>query len=941
MAKNIRTTKNDAKFKNLISRDNNIKSNIAGYDKVTNVYKALTAHLQLMLSGVTYNKLYSQLSNEVMYNKDNFVKMNLKIHKASVELLHKARPVIEKSQYNSSLEMWVTENGIQTKQITDTKPIDIDHPLYNEYKDDPNIVQDVESLDLYNPDKLFVVKQLETLSSKYGLQFVSNPKKDPYQTESQPNVTKPYNVRLSSLLSVRKTGEFKEATSAAFMGPIMESISPSNTAVKDTAYRELNIVDRSCDTKITTKHGEEICGYNLKNRLFILDLDNGVQFKKIVNTLLNSPVIPQEIIVSKGIGATKKGNASLLCYFNKPLNKQERRLLTRAVGCYVARNADVYAFDLKCKGVGCFKNPIRLHNDKMINDVYFDTTAFNSATNQFLALDKETILRWAENEVEQHGDALSEDLCEQIKALNLERSESTLTELKSKIKEKLSQGELTETKCNKYWQPYVAEGERNDTLVVEASLIILGAEQLNSNIMLDPIEGSKQLTLLTADYIRSRYENHDGQMTDKYIQTRFKWAIEEDNNIIRSGEKSARKEYANAYMFMRNMLLKNPKATPFIELYCNAAGIDVPETREDVQTLFSPIPEFIKENVPKTNKFSNRSAQGGIITNQEKSRIKALGEIPRTHNEIFSIIDSINKQQSYKNQYKEFCNKASINHRKKDNEIIFRLYMMANECSEETRALIENAVKNKNTNLDFSTTLTSYIDMFAGIGNFAGNEASDAIAYWSYMLICGMQNKLNNDRIDISSINNMIYSKFGYSDTIRNFIYLITNREDNEYLNKHMSNSKSVSKSVARCMRSNAMNNLATALVSINASKLIEAGEQIDDELYYEAVSGYNKAELGNAAYTISKKFARQNTCMNKIHWEALKAELYKAIKNNKYAKLLAKQYDGMTIEELAEMLIAELIIEIKETKHTLVKSLYSEIIDDITPEVNIETVVA
>lgn len=907
------------------------------------VEQALLGRFLLDVHDLGYHYTIKQLRSEVFENKLRFVPMKLKVCDAILGLTGHKVPQLKKSQYNANLELWETEYGSLISQITETKPIETNHPLYNDYKN-TDFVQDVNSLDLYNPQTLEVVKQLDQEINSYGYNVLSYPKKSAYQQEIATNkAPKQKTLRLSQIMSSRNTKEKIALTTAEFLGWISITLSPKNTRVAEKIYDPVHIADKKHNQKQIIKYGKTRDGYELKARQLIIDVDNGAQIDAILNLFISGkcPIIPQMCVIEKGIGVTKKGNASLIVMFDEPLDSRERKQITRAIKYYIAHELDIYAIDSNCTGIGFFKNPCTLVGDELRRETLY---RFNES-GSFDSVSRELTLAWANKVEEEYSDRLPDNLEQFIVTNHLKYSNLTLTEISEKYADEIAQMVINKP-SSKLWQDVVHEGERNDTLIKEESTLVLCAEMMSALDTLNVLDAPKAMTNMFGDYIRSRYDNHDSQMTDNYIMSRFKWCIEKDAHVITNGGENDRKSYANAYMATRNALINNPSSIPFLEYYCEANNLPIPTNREQVRAMLKDVPEFVK-NLTQYNAnphYSYRGKQESTISNQIKRLTVALSQCKASFEQLIEAATSVNIKDTISNRYRQFCKKIGINYVKKDNRILWLIATLASECN---NSKLPNKKNKDNT---FVGTLTSYIDLFAGINNFQGSDAASTIAYWTKQLLEGMFSlikSLNSDNItyesligiEMSFVKNMIYDDWGYCDTIRNFLYVLTNKEDSETIYTAIENkrSKEVSAVIARFFQNHVMNNLATALVSQNVRTLIDNGVSIPDRLYYEAVNGYDREELDKAIYSISKSFCNNAKKMTKAAWNNMKSQLREVFKKNEYTQLLEKVYDGMSIDEIAEMLLNELTKTIVTTDNITLRNLYSEIIDEIAAEAGID----
>lgn len=927
---------------NVMSQDWQL-SNYPTYYIAGSVEQALLGRFLLDVHNLGYHYTIKQLCNEVFENKLRFVPMKLKVCDAILGLTGHKVPQLKKSQYNANLELWETEYGSLISQIAETRPIETNHPLYNDYKN-TNFVQDVNSLDLYNPQTLEVVKQLDQLINSFGYNVLSYPKKSAYQQEIATNrAPKNQTLRLSQIMTSRNTKEKIALTTTEFLGFIVNTTSPKNIRVAERTYDPVHIADKNHNQKQIIKYGKTRDGYELKARQLIIDVDNGAQIDAILNLFISGkcPIIPQMCVIEKGIGVTKKGNASFIVMFDEPLDGHERKQITRAIKYYIAHELDIYAIDSNCTGIGFFKNPCTLVGDELRRETLF---RFNDS-NSFDSVSKKVTLAWADKVEEEYSNCLPDNLEQFIVTKQLKYSNSTLTEISEKYADELAQMVINKP-SSKLWQDVVHEGERNDILIKEESTLVLCAEMMSASGTLNALDAPKTMTNMFGDYIRSRYDNHDYQMTDNYIRSRFKWCIEKDNRIITNGNENDRKSYANAYMAIRNSMMNNPSSIPFLEYFCEANNLPVPTNREQVRAMLKDIPEFVKNlaQYDANPRYSYRSKQESTISNQIKRLTIAISQCSASFEEIIEAAASVNSQGTISSRYKQFCKKIDVNYAKKDNRIIWLFATLASECNSSK---ISNKRNKDNT---FVGTLTSYIDLFAGINNFHGSDAANTIAYWTKQLLEGIFNlikSLNSDNITYDSLNgikmnfvkDMIYDDWGYCDTIRNFLYVLTNKEDSETIYTAIENKRSneVSALIAKFFQNHVMNNLATALVSQNIRTLIDNDVNIPDKLYYEAVNGYDSEELDKAIYSISRSFCNHTKKMTKSAWNKLKSELKEVFKNNEYAQLLEKVYDGMSIDEIAEMLLNELAKTIVTTDNITLRNLYSEIIDEIAAEAGID----
>ena len=94
--------------------------------------------------------------------------------------------------------------------------------------------------------------------------------------------------------------------------------------------------------------------YYLEDCIVYVDLDNGVQFHKFMHWILNKhpELAPHKIIAEKYNHLKKKGNASLVYYFDEPLTNEEAKSIQKGIFSLYAKECNVLLGDLNCRNKG-------------------------------------------------------------------------------------------------------------------------------------------------------------------------------------------------------------------------------------------------------------------------------------------------------------------------------------------------------------------------------------------------------------------------------------------------------------------------------------------------------------------------------------------------------------------------------------------------------------
>lgn len=140
----------------------------------------------------------------------------------------------------------------------------------------------------------------------------------------------------------------------------------------------------------------------LENRCIVIDIDNGARIAYILDALNSLELLPHTIITEKGVLGTKKGNTSLVYYFDFALESQDLQDFKEALDLYFYKYSNTAAIDPQCTCKRLHKNPFTMDKDGLTHDVlilnrlesysYKEVSQFiNNIKNKTTASDRSTL----------------------------------------------------------------------------------------------------------------------------------------------------------------------------------------------------------------------------------------------------------------------------------------------------------------------------------------------------------------------------------------------------------------------------------------------------------------------------------------------------------------------------------------------------------------------
>lgn len=401
---------------------------------------------------------------------------------------------------------------------------------------------------LYNPTTHVMFRKDDSLLSKFGMYSM-------YKGDKEPNLEKnldleetPQFISLKQLLTTRKSKQKDIFTGNTFSGQIVQKSS-------NGAFKEVFIYDNTIGIEVFEDDytGKETCGYFAKDTVLVVDIDNGYQIDKIIKAFTTNeiPMTPQEIIVEKGIGKTKKGNASLIFIFNAPIHREDRKNILKALNTWLCYEKQIYAIDSKATGVGYHKNPMKIYNNELQRDFYVPNP--NVLHDNVMMSSLNDVLEWVKQIANKYDIAAVERVGNYL---------SSHPEFKSCEK---SFDELYEEACNYVQESGIVHedsfrdavyvGERNDTLIKMISLLCAQAYNYYgiSKALNDP-DFADEIMAAAYDQASQTFDNSDYTLTVNYVAKKVDWVIERDRKAFYGGNKNKRLDLLKAIRDQRRYI---------------------------------------------------------------------------------------------------------------------------------------------------------------------------------------------------------------------------------------------------------------------------------------------------------------------------------------------------------------------------------------------------
>lgn len=393
---------------------------------------------------------------------------------------------------------------------------------------------------IYDPQRHIIYRTAKSSMSKLGLISMNNPEKLPSvstDTSRMHNQFTPF----SSLLTTRNSKNKRNIQSDSFISTI-GILDENNKAVP------LRIPTDKCKLRSWTDGSSNKTGYYLTDCIAIVDIDNGIQIKNIMNAFREMPFQPQIVITEKGVGNTKQGNTTAQFIFNRPITNEERKSFITAIRAYIAFEHNIYAIDSKATGIGFGKNPILRYNGELTHKVY--KLASDVCYN---AIDVELMKEWS-NEVNTSYEIPEGVDLYMIRNKSLMSSNISFEEILLNYAENI-QNYKEEVITESLWSNNVSVGMRNNTLVYKEIPIFCLQYWLVNGIDIATLNASAISDNIchTIWYdIMQRYENSDGAVTWKYLYTRIYNCVEKDIKCIISKDE----KFFERIKYQRNLILK-------------------------------------------------------------------------------------------------------------------------------------------------------------------------------------------------------------------------------------------------------------------------------------------------------------------------------------------------------------------------------------------------
>ena len=395
---------------------------------------------------------------------------------------------------------------------------------------------------IYDRKQHVIYKYANSVMNKLGFISLHNPDKSPNQNDNSSRMCNQF-TPFSALLTTRITAARRGIRNDSFMSTIGikdENNKPVPIRIPHEKYslRSWKIGGYEC------KHG-----YYLTDCIAVVDIDNGIQIDGIMNAISEMPFLPQLLIVEKGIGQCKAGNATAQFVFNRPITKEERKLFMNAIRTYIAYEHNIYAIDSKATGIGFGKNPISTYNNELTHRV-FRLNKPNYAD----TIDVDLMIKWSNEVVSTYEIPKSIDTYVSCHK-DLMRSSLSFAEILTRFANDAAQQSTdSEAVISDLWEPVVNIGTRNNTLVYK-EIPVYCLQYWN-------IYGMKNIT--NGDQVANdichaiwydtmqRYDNSDHAITWKYIYTRVLNCVNKDIQRISTNDE----EFLKELKYQRNIMLK-------------------------------------------------------------------------------------------------------------------------------------------------------------------------------------------------------------------------------------------------------------------------------------------------------------------------------------------------------------------------------------------------
>ena len=451
---------------------------------------------------------------------------------------------IQRDESNKEVEVY--ENGRRFWKTVDdyltAAPL-LDKPLSKKDSQKyPGYIGSTGTSVLYNPSTSKLLKKGKSELYQLGMLYMKSATKGDWNA-------KPYTetIALKDIYTTRSNKAIKELQSASFIGSISRVSEPKTPYYSNSKNPQYQIRDAIAGSP-------RMNGYYLADCYVVLDIDNGAQINKIIKIFSKMPecLIPQIIIQEKGFEGTKRGNASAIIAFDRPLTSTERHTIINGVRRYIACEGNVFAIDSKCTGFNLFKNPLKLYKGQL--------QRMTRVHNNTSARDLSDALNMAGQYINKFENLYSDDAEKFIINNNLKYTTLSYSQLLKKYSKQNPIKPTVNANPINGEDDIVNVGERNNTLVRELSAMLL--QEYNRigfvSAFQDPSTPGRVLNAIWQD-IQTNYENSDNEYSWKRCYSIIKWAYNRDKQLYNSDNEKAKLQLFINTSKQRKYMLKDGK----------------------------------------------------------------------------------------------------------------------------------------------------------------------------------------------------------------------------------------------------------------------------------------------------------------------------------------------------------------------------------------------
>lgn len=457
---------------------------------------------------------------------------------------------------------------------------------------------------LYNPITHTMLRKDKPILSNIGMYSMYVSKKEPGREYNANRECKQTFTSLKQLLSSRNSKAKEEFLTNTFCGQLVVKRG------KDE-YEELFIPHSKYQH--TTKYNKylqtEKSGYYAKNHILVVDIDNGLQIDSILDSFNHIPFMPEEIIIEKGIGETKQGNASLIFIFDAPMLPEDRKRILEALKLVFCFQFNIYAIDRNATGTGFHKNPVKTYKGNLQRKFLIPNNRIYSE-NRLTNLD--SVLEWANNIVCEYKEKLPAYIDKYISSKEtLKRSTKTFSELFTMALDECEKSIKSECKKDKFvdeiFKDKVINGERNNTAISLISILCLQAYNYEGiDKCLADADFAMNIANCAYEHIQKTFDNSDYSISWKYVYNRTLWAIAKDRKAY-YGDNPSQRNTLLRYISMQRTQIMKYKHHQLLDIL----GFDK-ESADNYE--LADIPELKEVNIDYSNirgKYSKEQSKNG------------------------------------------------------------------------------------------------------------------------------------------------------------------------------------------------------------------------------------------------------------------------------------------------------------------------------------------